>query len=1095
MSLHAILLRELKLLIAPLLRASQSPEHLEDFMEQAGLGHLLGADFDAIASTATTSLENAIAIVHQIADADPEQAGPSELSAALLALGDVLSLADDFANLCTALQTQAGVVLTSAQLGGLAISPEEILGTILHTLLYRRIEALEPTLLPLGQMLGVITPARAGFGPRVDFAALQNFFQDPQAALSASIGWGSPQIESSPILEMVSSLSFWAGVTSHVDTLEHDNGDEVLSVFLKLAEAQMPGGKMEGGLRVGVRQEAPAAQVEIGVYGDLDIATDVALNSQTRLRIALDAQAAQFPTLLLGPDGATLGDGTVPAGALSATLTRHAAADERLTLLPLGSLGGVYADSVSIGTELDSEDASVAIVARVQDGVIDITPHNPDGFLAMLLPEGGITAPFDLSARLSSRAGFSIEGCAGFDIDIPVTAKALDVLALDAVHLRGTVSASAAQLAVAVSGSGQVGPFTAVVERIGVDATLTWDGSTRSGTVANIGSVSLAMGFTPPNGVGLGLDLGPLQGGGFLALDAEAGRYSGALMLRVEELGLSAFGVVSTKMPDGSDGFSMLAFIRGEFPPMPLGFGFTLNSVGGIIGVNRDLNADALFSAVRAGRIGALLAPEDPVRDAPALIAQAEAIFPVYKGRHVFGPTLQIGWGAPRNLITLDLALGLTLPEPLRILIIGRVRARLPDEELPLIKLNIDVAGILDLGAGKFDMEGRLFDSFYAGIAVTGGFAVQMRWSGRSSFAFSVGGLHPGFQPPAGFPELPRAGVSLAKSRNFTLQLQGYFAITSNSLQFGAAADLIAKASGYGLEAHLGFDALIIFDPFGLDAQLRASARIFKGSKTLMKLGLRGRLRGPGPWSVNGSVTFEILFIDIEIGFSKTFGSAASRVSEQVDVAALMNSALQEPMRWAGGDNGAVLPQPEAQGLLPSKEIQFSQDLLPFETALEHFGGRDIRGARRFTITAISLAGQSVALARAPEDSFAPGSYLSLSEKERLSAPAYEALSSGGAANASQALRNGTVARRDMARRIVLIDAAPGEMAGPQARLQEGWIAPQLEPAPPAPPAIGLVTLRPERFVAGTIDTLQGPAGSYTAARAQGLGVMRHAEL
>src|SRR5699024_11407551 len=133
---------------------------------------------------------------------------------------------------------------------------------------------------------------------------------------------------------------------------------------------------------------------------------------------------------------------------------------------------------------------------------------------------------------------------------------------------------------------------------------------------------------------------------------------------------------------------------------------------------------------------------------------------------HVLGPTLQVAWGTPRNLITLDLALRLTLPEPLRIFMLGIVRARLPDETAPLIKLNLDVAGLLDMGASRFDMEGRLFDSTCSGVAIEGGFAIQMRWSTHGSFAFSVGGLHPGFQPPTGFPDLPRAGVALARSRN-----------------------------------------------------------------------------------------------------------------------------------------------------------------------------------------------------------------------------------------------------------------------------------------------------------------------------------------
>lgn len=1096
MTLYSILLRELDMLITPLTSASENPDTLEEFLRAAGLSHLIGNRFDTLAASLVESLQRATTILSSIAQDNTLQAGPSELSAALSALDNVLTLAEDLGNITGTIEAELGVTLDLADLGGLPIRGEDILSSIWHILLYRRIQTLEPAFISVGEILGMITPARNGMGPRVDAGALTDFLKDPDAVLRASIGWGSAELTLDPILDAITSMAFWVGLMARLEMFEGEDGKDVLSIFIKLAEAQNLGGTIEGGLRIGVRQTAPVAQIEIATYSNLDFATSVKLTDQTVLTIALDAQAGGFPVLLLGPEGASVSQGGTPNGGLTISLTQLSAENERLTLVPFGALGGVYADSISIGADIDTDNLDVSLVAHVKKGSVEINPDKLDGFLSLLLPDSGIKAPFNLSAHLSSRDGFSIGGGAGLDIDIPVTTGVLDIFSIDMLHLRGAINKADATLEVGVTGSGMIGPFSAVIERIGIDAKVSLGESSGTGTIATIGNVSLALGFRPPTGIGLGLDFGPISGGGFLSLDSDAGRYAGALALTVETLGLSAFGVISTRMPDGSDGFSMLAFIRGEFPPIPLGFGFTLNGVGGLLGINRDLNADALFAAVRSGQIGKLLAPEDPLRNASSLIAQAEAIFPVYDGRHVFGPTVQIGWGAPRSLITLDLALGLTLPEPIRIFVIGRVRARLPDENLPLIKLNIDVAGLLDLGAGKFDMEGRLFDSYYSGIAVEGGFAVQMRWGGRNSFAFSVGGLHPGFQPPTGFPELPRAGVSLAKSRNFTLQLMGYFAITSNSLQFGAAADLIARASGYGLEAHLGFDALIIFDPFGLDAQLRASARIFKGSSTLMKLSLKGRLRGPGPWSVNGSVTFEILFIDIEIGFSKSFGQDASRSSERVDVGALMDATLTESIRWAASGSGPVLARPEANGLAPTKEIRFSQDLLPFETTLEHFGGVEIVGPRRFKMTSISLAGQSVAVGRSPKEAFAPGTYLALTEKERLTAPAYEDLPSGGVVSAAKAVANGVSAERNMVRRVVLIDAAPGEVLGPQTRDLIGWVSPDLEPAQPLPPPRGQVKLNQEQFVGGTIDTHQRGVGSYTAARAAGLGgVMRQAEL
>lgn len=941
---------------------------------------------------------------------------------------------------------------------------------------------------------------------------LARWIREPAEIERDLIGWGTTNFISNIYISGFATMLDHLGIAARVEEeqptcLEPDLTFTVPVPFTEAAYVQVFR-KDTPFLQVfGLRlQASPASQhnddagFAMSFYGNAKGSLEAPLNAAEDwlTRFDLSGQIEGTPFLSIRPTSTRV---IQPSGSVIDAMfgvgIYHNKSKDALNLLNTDSLKvRVGHPELELVVEAKGEKSLADLNARIVDGEIVIEPGNPDGFLAMLLPDNGIRAVFDLAASLSSRNGLIFEGSGGLDIDIPLTVDIFDVLSLDTIHLRTKAEQSGVTGEVSVTGSGQVGPFTAIVEQMGIDISLSESGMPGQDIIAKFAGVTLSSRFRPPTGIGLGLDLGPISGGGFLSLDPDAGRYAGALALTVETLGLSAFGVISTRMPDGSDGFSMLAFIRGEFPPIPLGFGFTLNGVGGLLGINRDLNADALFAAVRSGQIGKLLAPEDPLRDASSLIAQAEAIFPVYDGRHVFGPTVQIEWGAPRSLITLDLALGLTLPEPIRIFVIGRVRARLPDENLPLIKLNIDVAGLLDLGAGKFDMEGRLFDSYYSGIAVEGGFAVQMRWGGRNSFAFSVGGLHPGFHPPIGFPELPRAGVSLAKSRNFTLQLMGYFAITSNSLQFGAAADLIARASGYGLEAHLGFDALIIFDPFGLDAQLRASARIFKGSSTLMKLSLKGRLRGPGPWSVNGSVTFEILFIDIEIGFSKSFGQDASRSSERIDVGALMDATLTESIRWAASGSGPVLARPEANGLAPTKEIRFSQDLLPFETTLEHFGGIEIVGPRRFKMTSISLAGQSVVVGRAPKEAFAPGTYLALTEKERLTAPAYEDLPSGGIVSAAKAVAYGVSAERNMVRRVVLIDAAPGEVLGPQTRDLIGWVSPDLEPAPPLPPPRGQVKLNQEQFVGGTIDTHQWGVGSYTAARAAGLGgVMRQAEL
>ena len=63
-------------------------------------------------------------------------------------------------------------------------------------------------------------------------------------------------------------------------------------------------------------------------------------------------------------------------------------------------------------------------------------------------------------------------------------------------------------------------------------------------------------------------------------------------------------------MPDGSKGFSLVILIATEdFPPIQLGFGFSLTGIGGLLGVNRTAMADVLRAGIKTGTVGSILFP------------------------------------------------------------------------------------------------------------------------------------------------------------------------------------------------------------------------------------------------------------------------------------------------------------------------------------------------------------------------------------------------------------------------------------------------------------------------------------------------------
>ena len=87
--------------------------------------------------------------------------------------------------------------------------------------------------------------------------------------------------------------------------------------------------------------------------------------------------------------------------------------------------------------------------------------------------------------------------------------------------------------------------------------------------------------------------------------------------------------------------------ISAEFTPIQLGFGFTLNGVGGLLGLNRTANVDRLVSGLRDQTLANLLFPTDIVANADRILSDLRQVFPAARGRFVFGPMAKIGWGTP----------------------------------------------------------------------------------------------------------------------------------------------------------------------------------------------------------------------------------------------------------------------------------------------------------------------------------------------------------------------------------------------------------------------------------------------------------------
>jgi hypothetical protein len=504
--------------------------------------------------------------------------------------------------------------------------------------------------------------------------------------------------------------------------------------------------------------------------------------------------------------------------------------------------------------------------------------------------------------------------------------------------------------------------------------------------------------------LGLVIEAPTVVGGGFLRFDPHKQEYGGMLELVVaERIAVKATGLLVTRLPDGRRGYSLLVMITAQgFQPVPLPLGFRLTGIGGLLAVNRTFDEAALRAGLKNHTLERVMFPEDPVRNAPQIVSALNQVFPPAEGHHLFGPMARIEWGAP-TLITADLAVVLEMGARLRLLLLARVLAILPKPEHELVRLQMDGMGVLDFDQGTAALDATLYDSrLLKKFVLTGDMAMRLKWEGTPHFALAIGGLHPAFNPPAGFPVLERIALSLTAGDNPRLRCEAYFALTANTVQFGARAELYAAAHGFSIQGETGFDVLIQLDPFQFLADFYAQVQLKRGSRNLFKVRVEGALSGPRPLHLKAKATFEVLWWDVSIRVDRTLVAGEKPpAAEPIDVLPRLKDALSHPANWRGrlpeGERPMVTLRPRSAAevaLHPLGTLTVKQDVVPLDMEISRFGSAAPAGARRFTIGGVRLGGQP----QTPEpvkEFFAPAQFFELSDEAKLSRPSFEPMTAG----------------------------------------------------------------------------------------------------
>ena len=161
---------------------------------------------------------------------------------------------------------------------------------------------------------------------------------------------------------------------------------------------------------------------------------------------------------------------------------------------------------------------------------------------------------------------------------------------------------------------------------------------------------------------------------------------------------------------------------------------------------------------------------------------------------------------------------------PGNIAILGVLRVALPDEDAALIIIQVNFIGALEVDKKRIWFFAGLFESRVLFITLEGEMGLLIAWGDDANFVLSVGGFHPSFKPPPlPFPNPKRIAISILNESFATIRVEGYFAVTSNTVQFGAKVEVKFGLDEFGIDGHLGFDALFQFSPFYFIITISAS--------------------------------------------------------------------------------------------------------------------------------------------------------------------------------------------------------------------------------------------------------------------------------
>jgi hypothetical protein len=998
---------------------------LRQLLAELGLNLPPSIDADAALAAAGQSgmqrVTDLPAIITALAEAGADEDTGRIVSKSLELASAVRDVITDVTSLASAIKSLPGTGIPADELDQFA---DELPGRLVDYLVVRNLEGL-PGVAPGLDFTGFIeridVPAADAAHPAfvrraIEVGSLTDFLADPAAHLKAKYQWGDPAFTGLPLLQKITSLLTAAGVPAVLDLT---GATPVLDVLVLEVSPKLDA---PTGLRVRI---VHPLVIDPAPFSQDDWQITVSLNTQLEPGVEIIIQPADGVSLK--PIGSTpvQGDLAVHWQGGSATGTPYVVIGEpggsRLEVRQFGAMAKV---GFAWNSALGRGEGTWKLGGDVKGGKLVVSLAGADGFLGAIVGGFGLESDFDLGLGFSSAEGLFFAGSATLDIQLPLHVQ-LGPVELSALTITVGFGDSSFPLGLRTNLKAALGPLQAVIEQVGIGADL----SLPADLQGNAGPVDFQLKFLPPKGVGLSLDVGVVKGGGYLFIDPERGEYAGALELALfGVVTVKAIGIITTKLPDGSAGFSLLIAMSVEFGTgIQLGFGFTLLAVGGIVGLNRTMNLQALADGVRTGAIESVMFPRDIIANAPKIISDLRTFFPPRNGKFLIGPMVKLGWGTPTLA---SISLGIIVEIPGKLAIVGVVQVAIPADDVALIVLHVSFIGAIEPDKKRLWFFASLFESRIVFLTIEGEMGLLVAFGDDANFVLSVGGFHPRFAPPPlPFPSPRRVAIDLINTPVARVRIEGYFAVTSNTVQFGARVEVFFGLSALNVQGHLAIDALFQFSPFYFIVEISASFSVKAFGVGVFSVSVRGSLQGPAPWNVKGHGSISLLFFDIGVDFEKTWGEASNTEMPPVAVLPILEGELTKVGNWrailpaANNLLVSLRPMPAAEVALilhPVGVLRISQRAVPLDLKLDKVGAQKPSDVNRLSVavTGAGLARKADAL-----EPFAPAQFQNFTDAEKLSEPAFAPEHSGvDLSAAGEDIRSSVMVRRVVRYEEIIID-------------------------------------------------------------------------